>query len=151
MGVNDLYWMEKAYALAVHAEHQGEVPVGAVIVSEDNVLLGEGYNQVLTSHDPTAHAEIVALRRAALKNSNYRLNKTTLYVTLEPCCMCAGALVHARVERLVFATRDPKAGACGSCYQLLSGEVLNHKVKIEDGLLQQACADLLINFFKIRR
>ena len=143
--------MEQALALAVQAEKLGEVPVGAVVVSEDNILLAEGFNQVITLNDPTAHAEIVVLRKAALKISNYRLNKATLYVTLEPCCMCAGALIHARIKRLVYATRDIKAGACGSCYQLLSGELLNHKVIVDEGVLQKECAKILMNFFKERR
>lgn len=149
--LNDKFWMEKAFALALKAQNQGEVPIGAVVVSETNELIGKGWNQVLCLNDPTAHAEILALREAALKINNYRLNRSTLYVTLEPCCMCAGALVHARVQRLVFAARDVKAGACGSCYQLLSGERLNHQIKIDEGLMQTESEALLQHFFKVRR
>ena len=150
MGV-DYHWMLHAYRLAQAAGASGEVPVGAVIVSEDNSLLGEGFNQVITLNDLTAHAEMLALRSAALKISNYRLNNAVVYVTLEPCCMCAGALVHARIRRLVYATRDIKTGACGSCYQLLSGESLNHKIIVDEGVLQKECANLLTDFFKNRR
>ena len=150
MGV-DHHWMSYAYALAQKAGAMGEVPVGAVVVSEDNYVLGEGFNQVIALNDPTAHAEVLAVRMAAIKINNYRLNNAVVYVTLEPCCMCAGALIHARIRRLVYATRDIKTGACGSCYQLLSGESLNHKVIIDEGVLQKECAVLLTNFFKMRR
>lgn len=151
MGVSDLFWMQQALALARQAQEQGEVPVGAVLVSERNALLGRGWNQVIQSQDPTAHAEIVAIRDAAARLQQYRLEKTTLYVTLEPCCMCAGALVHARVKRLVFGTRDLSAGAAGSVYNLLQGFPLNHSIQIDEGFLQPDCALMLTNFFKMKR
>lgn len=150
MGVDDTYWMKQAYELALQAKNAGEIPVGAVLVA-DNILIGQGYNGVIARHDPSAHAEILAIREAALHSKNYRLNNTTLYVTLEPCAMCAGALVHARVERLVFATRDFKAGAAGSVYNLLRGYPLNHQVLIDEGILQAPCAELLTSFFKNQR
>jgi tRNA(adenine34) deaminase len=151
MGVSDLEWMQEAYKLALQAERTGEVPVGAILVGEDNQCLGRGFNQVRTQNDPTAHAEILALREASRQVGNYRLVNTTMFVTLEPCCMCAGALVHARIKRLVFATRDPKAGAAGSVYDLLQGYPLNHRVQVDEGLLQEECATLLTEFFKKRR
>ncbi len=151
MGVNDTYWMQHALDLAHLAAAQGEVPVGAVLVNEHNKLLGQGFNQVLQNNDPTAHAEIIAIRAAGMRLNNYRLQNTTLYVTLEPCCMCAGALVHARVKRVVFATRDLKAGAAGSIYNLLQGYPLNHQIQIDEGFLQHNCAELLTNFFKSKR
>jgi len=149
--MSDLDWMKQAYSLALTAKDKGEVPVGALVVDEDNRLLGTGYNQVIKTQDVSAHAEIVALREASKNLNNYRLNNTTLYVTLEPCCMCAGALVHARVKRIVFATRDLKAGAAGSVYNLLKGYPLNHKIQIDEGILQKECAMLLEDFFKSRR
>lgn len=148
---NDLFWMQKAYQLALKAEIEGEVPVGAVLVDAQQNCLGEGWNQVIQRHDPTAHAEIVALRQAGYHQKNYRLPHTTLYVTLEPCCMCAGALVHARVNRLVFATRDLKTGAAGSVMDLLKGSPLNHQVLISEGVLSAECTHLLSSFFKSRR
>jgi tRNA(adenine34) deaminase len=149
--MNDLAWMQHAYQLALQAEAIGEVPVGAVVVSSDGVLLGSGFNQVITRHDPTAHAEVLALREAAQKTQNYRLLDTTLYVTLEPCSMCAGALLQARCTRLVFATRDLKTGAAGSVFNLLGSIALNHRLQIDEGLLQAESAALLSNFFKKRR
>lgn len=149
--MNDRIWMQKALDLAQFAAHQGEVPVGAVLVSADHQLLGEGWNRVLQHQDPTAHAEIIAIQQAAATLNNYRLDTTTLYTTLEPCCMCAGALVHARIHRLVFAARDMNAGAAGSRYNLLKGEPLNHRVLIDEGILQQESTTLLQNFFKQRR
>lgn len=151
MGMNDLFWMKKAFSLALTAQDQGEVPVGAILIDENNQILGRGWNQVLKANDPTAHAEIVALREACAQSQNYRLQNTTLYVTLEPCCMCAGALVHARIKRLVFATRDFKAGAAGSVLNLLQGASLNHQVQIDEGVLQHECSSLLTDFFKARR
>lgn len=144
-------WMQHALSLAIRARDEGEVPVGAVLVSEDNQLLGEGWNQVIARQDPTAHAEILAIQQAANRLNNYRLDLSTLYVTLEPCCMCAGALVHARVQRVVFATRDVKAGAAGSVYNLLKGYPLNHKIQIDEGILQLPCSQLLTDFFKMKR
>ena len=149
--MNDRAWMQRAYELAIFAREQGDVPVGAVLVDGDGQRLGEGWNQVIKMNDPTAHAECVALRDAARHLKNARLLNTTLYVTLEPCCMCAGALVHARIKRLVFGTRDMSAGAAGSIYNLLSGYPFNHYVQIDEGLLQQQCAHLLTDFFSRRR
>ncbi|MDF1684944.1 MAG: tRNA adenosine(34) deaminase TadA [Legionellaceae bacterium] len=149
--MNDLAWMQQAYQLALEAEAIGEVPVGAVVVSSDGVLLGSGFNQVITRHDPTAHAEVLALREASEKTQNYRLLDTTLYVTLEPCSMCAGALLQARCTRLVFATRDLKTGAAGSVFNLLGSEALNHRLQIDEGPLQAESAALLSQFFRNRR
>ena len=149
--MSDLFWMQQAFDLALIAGEKGEVPVGAVLVDENNKIIGRGYNQVVTTKDPSAHAEIIALREGAANLNNYRLQNTTLYVTLEPCCMCAGALVHARIKRLVFATRDLKAGAAGSICNLLQGYPLNHQVQIDEGFLQHECAILLADFFKVRR
>jgi tRNA(adenine34) deaminase len=150
MGVEDTFWMKQAYALALKANAQSEVPVGAILVL-DNKLIGRGYNQVIQNHDPCAHAEILAIRAAALAQSNYRLEKSTLYVTLEPCSMCAGAIVHARIERVVFACRDFKAGAAGSVFNLLKGYPLNHQVIIDEGPLTTECSELLKAFFNSRR
>lgn len=149
--MNDTFWMQRALDLAHIARDEGEVPVGAVLVSHDNQLISRGFNQVIQNNDPTAHAEIMAIRAAAWQLNNYRLENTTLYVTLEPCCMCAGALVHSRIKRVVFATRDLKAGAAGSIYNLLQGYPLNHQVQIDEGFLQHDCALLLGDFFKSRR
>lgn len=143
--------MAKAYDLANRAKEQNEVPVGAVLVDANNNLLGSGWNQVIQTNDPCAHAELLAIREAAKQLNNYRLLDTTLYVTLEPCVMCAGALVHARIKRLVFATRDFKAGAAGSVYNLLQGYPLNHAVLIDEGIMQEQCAHLLSDFFKLKR
>lgn len=148
---DDNYWMSQAFSQALKAQALGEVPVGAVLVSQDNKLLSEGYNQVIALHDASAHAEIDALRKASMGLQNHRLNGTTLYVTLEPCAMCAGALVHARIARLVYAVRDFKAGAAGSCFNLLSGDILNHRVEIDEGVMLLPCRDLLRDFFKQRR
>lgn len=149
--MSDIFWMAQAYGLALKAKEQGEVPVGAVLVSDGNSLIGSGWNQVVQTNDPCAHAELLAIRTAAAKLNNYRLLNTTLYVTLEPCSMCAGALVHARIERLVFATRDFKAGAAGSVHNLLRGYPFNHQVYIDEGIMQHECAELLTDFFKNRR
>lgn len=151
MGMSDQFWMQKAYEQAILALDLGEVPVGAVLVSKEGVILGIGHNTIETSHDPSAHAEVNAIRMASKNLQNHRLIDTTLYVTLEPCAMCAGLLVHARVQRLVFATRDLNAGAAGSVYNLLQGYPLNHKVIIDEGLMQQECAQLLFNFFADKR
>ncbi|TAL59129.1 MAG: tRNA adenosine(34) deaminase TadA [Legionella sp.] len=149
--MNDKQWMQLAYEQALIAQEEGEVPIGAVVVSQDQQLLGVGRNSSLITHDPSAHAEFNAIRQAAQALRNHRLLNTTLYVTLEPCTMCAGLLVHARIHRLVFATRDFKAGAAGSIYNLLQGYPLNHKVIVDEGPLQQECADLLSHFFESRR
>jgi tRNA(adenine34) deaminase len=145
MGVADRIWMQQAYHQALQAKARGEVPVGAVLVDSNNQLLSAAGNEVIQRSDPTAHAEILVLRDAALKINNYRLEQTTLYVTLEPCCMCAGALAHARVNRIVYATRDIRAGAAGSVYNLL------HKIQLDEGIMQAECAALLTDFFQQRR
>ena len=146
----DIHWMQHALALARRAEANGEVPVGAVVVREGQ-LLGEGWNRPISDSDPTAHAEIVALRAAARAVGNYRLPGAMLYVTLEPCLMCAGAMVHARVERLVFGAGDPKRGAAGGLFDAFEMPGLNHRVAVEGGVLAAECADLLQAFFRRRR
>lgn len=150
MSEDDLKWMRHAINLARHGSQQDEVPVGAVIV-KDNQLVGEGWNQPIGKHDPSAHAEIVALRAAGQTLQNYRLLDTTLYVTLEPCVMCAGAIIHARVGRVVYGASDPKAGAAGSVVNIFIEEKLNHHVSIEGGLLAEECGSLLSEFFQKRR
>lgn len=147
---NDKFWMHRALALARHAEAKGEVPVGALIV-RDGECIGEGWNRPISDQDPTAHAEIIALREAARRCGNYRLPGTTLYVTLEPCVMCAGAIIHARVSRVVFGTPDPKAGAAGSVFQILGANRLNNKVVITGEVLADECAEALRTFFRERR
>ena len=142
--------MERALELARCAERAGEVPVGAVLV-RDGEVIGEGFNQPIGSCDPTAHAEVLALRQAALQAGNYRLVDSTLYVTLEPCPMCAGALVHARVRRVVYGASDPRSGACGTVFDLLRSDALNHQAEVEGGMLAERCASLLRNFFRARR
>ncbi|TAM11403.1 MAG: tRNA adenosine(34) deaminase TadA [Nevskiaceae bacterium] len=146
----DVRWMHHALALARAAGEAGEVPVGAVLVQQGAVL-GEGANHPIAAHDPTAHAEIVALRAAAVVGGNYRLPGTTLYVTLEPCVMCAGAILHARVARIVYAARDPKAGAAGSVFDVLGTRKLNHQVEVVAGVLEAEAAELLRSFFRVRR
>lgn len=146
----DIFWMRRALTLADRAEAAGEVPVGAVLVRDDE-LLAEGWNQPISAHDPTAHAEIVALRAAALKVGNYRLAQTTLYVTLEPCPMCAGALVHARIARVVYGAPDPRTGAAGSVFNLLESPLLNHRAQITGGVLAEDCGERLRGFFSARR
>lgn len=150
MDPSDLVFMSRALELARAAEAMGEVPVGAVIV-RDGEIIGEGSNRPISSNDPTAHAEIVALRAAAQSIGSYRLLDTTLYVTLEPCAMCAGAMVHSRVKRLVFAARDPRAGAAGSIFNVVSHSALNHSIELEEGMLADECAALLRDFFRARR
>ena len=147
----DERFMRLAFSLANRAESEGEVPVGAVIVADGEVI-GEGWNRPIGTHDPTAHAEIVALRDAARRVGNYRLAGTTLYVTLEPCPMCAGAIVHARVDRVVYAAPDPRSGAAGSVFDLLpSDDRFNHRTACEGGLLEQESAEMLRRFFRARR
>jgi len=146
----DRIWMRRALALAQEAQHAGEVPVGAVLIRGDT-LLAQGSNQPISSSDPTAHAEIVTLRNAALRVRNYRLPDTTLYITLEPCAMCAGAIVHARVARVVFGAADPKAGAGGSVMNLLAHPRLNHQTMVTGGVLADECGVLLQDFFRARR
>jgi len=146
----DQRWISHAINLAKRAEEQGEVPVGAVIV-RDNKLVSEGWNQPVKGHDPTAHAEIMALRAAGKAESNYRLSGATLYVTLEPCVMCVGAITHARIKRVVYGADDPRAGAAGSAFSLLGSDQFNHLPEIESGILAEECGDILRNFFRARR
>lgn len=150
MASADEKFMHRALELADSAALMGEVPVGAVVVHEEQVI-AMGYNQPIASKDPTAHAEIVALREAARLMDNYRLDDTTLYVTLEPCPMCAAAIVHARVRRLVFGAWDPKAGGAGSIVDIFSLRELNHRVDVFGGVLMEECARRLTNFFRSRR
>ena len=142
--------MRRALELAVQAEARGEVPVGALVVQGEQVI-GEGFNQPITLKDPTAHAEILALRAAANTLGDYRLGGTTLYVTLEPCPMCAAALVHARVARLVFGAWDPRQGAAGSVFNLVTARAMNHQVDCFGGVLADECGALLKRFFESRR
>jgi len=143
--------MRRALELAVRAQAEGEVPVGAVLVGADGEVLAEGWNRPISSHDPTAHAEILALRAGATVAGNYRLPGSTLYVTLEPCAMCAGAMVHARVARLVYGAADPKTGAAGSVFDIVRTEALNHQVEVTGGVLASECAAVLQAFFRARR
>lgn len=142
--------MNHALGLAKRGELEGEVPVGAVLV-KDGELLAEGWNRPVNTHDPTAHAEIMALRMGGERLENYRLSGTTLYVTLEPCVMCAGAIIHARLERVVFGAFDPKAGTAGSVFDTLLSDRFNHKVVCEGGILHDECSGMLADFFKARR
>ncbi len=146
----DRTFMTRALELARAAEAAGEVPVGCVIV-RDGEIVAEGWNRPITTHDPTAHAEMVALRAAAAASDSYRLTGTTLYVTLEPCAMCAGAMVHARVQRLVFAATDPRAGAAGSVFNVVQHPALNHRMECTGGVLAEECGALLRDFFVARR
>jgi len=153
MPFSDDYWMQHALHLARQGAEAGEVPVGAVLVLDDQVI-GEGSNNPITACDPTAHAEILALRAAAQQQQNYRLVGSTLYVTIEPCTMCVGALVHARVGRVVFGAREPRAGAICSAFALLDGTAAasyNHRVVWTGGVLEEECAALLTTFFRARR
>lgn len=143
-------WMQHALKLAQKAEQEGEVPVGAVII-EDGKIIGEGWNQTIQLNDPTAHAEMVALRKAGQTKQNYRLNNLTMFVTLEPCAMCAGALVHSRLSKIIIASKDPRTGCAGSLMNLLQHDSLNHKLEIEFGLLQQESSQLISQFFKNKR
>jgi len=144
------HWMQQALHLAEKAQALGEVPVGAVLVKDDQII-GQGFNQPILNHDPSAHAEIIAMREAGQSVQNYRLVETTLYVTLEPCAMCAMAMVHARIQRVVFATREPRTGAGGSLYQLLQHIGHNHQIEIVEGVMQQESSNLLKQFFKAKR
>jgi tRNA(adenine34) deaminase len=147
--MDDEGFMREALALAAQAEARGEVPVGALVVSDGGVI-GRGFNQPIGAHDPSAHAEVVALREAAARAGNYRLPGATLYVTLEPCAMCAGAIMHARIGRVVFGARDPKTGACGSVVDLFASP-LNHHATVTGGVLGDACGARLSAFFTARR
>lgn len=142
--------MRRALELARHAETAGEVPVGAVVVLNGEAI-GEGWNQPIVACDPSAHAEMVALRAAARQARNYRLTGATLYVTLEPCAMCAGAMVHARIARVVYGASDPRAGAAGSVFSLLDSDRLNHRAETVGGVLAEECGELLKRFFQARR
>ncbi len=147
--MTDINYMEQALTLAQHAQEQGEVPVGAILVLDDEII-GKGWNQPISSNDPTAHAEIIALREGATKLKNYRLLNTTLYVTLEPCAMCIGAMIHARIKRLVFGAHDPKTGAVESIFNLLDTK-LNHQINYQGGVLADESSELLRRFFRHRR
>ena len=147
---NHTKWMQHALALAQRSKDEGEVPVGAVLVKDDEII-AEGWNQPIARHDASAHAEIMALRAAGAVLNNYRLPDTTLYVTLEPCTMCAGAIVHARIAKLVFGTPDPRTGTAGSVIDLFSQPYHNHQVDVLGGVLQDECGQILKDFFKERR
>jgi tRNA(adenine34) deaminase len=144
------YWMEEALALARQAQARGEVPIGAVVI-KDRAIIGRGGNAPIAANDPTAHAEIAALREAARALGNYRLPDCDLYVTLEPCAMCAGAILHARIRRLVFGARDPTTGACGSVIDLFADRRLNHHTTVTGDVTADACGRLLSDFFVARR
>ncbi len=148
----DQHWMRHALALAQRArDEDDEIPVGAVLVSADGQVLGEGGNRNLSEHDPSAHAEIVAMRAAGRALANHRLVGTTLYVTLEPCAMCAMAMIHARIGRLVYAASDPKTGAAGSVFDLLSDSRHNHRIEVLGGVLGDEAGHMLRNYFRARR
>jgi tRNA(adenine34) deaminase len=146
----DEIFMTEALLLAQEAINNGEVPVGAVVV-HDGKIIGRGRNAPIGLHDPSGHAEMIAIRESAKTLKNYRLVDCTLYVTLEPCAMCAGAIMHARIKRLVFGARDPKTGVCGSVLNLMENPKLNHHTEVIGGVLKDKAADLLSNFFKSRR
>lgn len=142
--------MQHALKLAERAESEGEVPVGAVVV-HNNEIIGEGWNRPITDNDPTAHAEVMALRSAAKKLNNYRLLDTTLYVTLEPCIMCSGAIIHARIKRVIYGAKDLKAGAVDSAFTILGTDCLNHQVDVNGGVLAAECGQILTEFFRKKR
>ena len=147
---DDVRWMQHALELARRAEAEGEVPIGAVIV-RDGEIVGEGWNRPIAAHDPTAHAEVLAIRAAAARLQNYRLPGTTLYVTLEPCPMCAGAIVHARLARVVYGAPDVIAGAAGTVFNVLQSATLNHRTAVASGVMADACGEQLRAFFRARR
>ena len=146
----DEKWMNLALEQAVKAEKEGEVPVGAILV-KDGLVVARAHNQPISTNDPTAHAEIQLLRAAGEELKNYRLTGTSLYVTLEPCAMCLGAMMHARVERIVYGAHDPKTGVCGSSENLIDANCFNHKIDLVSGVLENECKQLLKNFFISRR
>jgi len=146
----DTRFMLRAYQLAQQAESYNEIPVGAVVVADDEII-GEGFNQSIMLNDPSAHAEMIAIRQAGKTLENYRMLDCTLYVTLEPCPMCAGLMVHGRIKRLVYATKDAKTGAAGSLFNLVNHQELNHQVDVSEGLMANECSALLSAFFKRRR
>ena len=147
---NDDKWMALAIKQAVKADTEGEVPIGAVIV-KDGQLIAQAHNQPISTNDATAHAEIQLLRAAGKLQKNYRLINTTIYVTLEPCAMCLGAMMHARIKRMVYGTSDPKTGVCGSRVDLTTESFFNHEIEISRGILEKECKELLQSFFKSRR
>ncbi|MGE4802036.1 tRNA adenosine(34) deaminase TadA [Yersinia hibernica] len=147
---SDEHWMRRALTLALRAQAEGEVPVGAILVL-DNQVIGEGWNRPIRDNDPTAHAEIMALRQGGQAVQNYRLIDATLYVTLEPCVMCAGAMVHSRIRRLVYGAQDLKTGAAGSLLDILRHPGMNHQIEITAGVLADACSHQLSAFFRLRR
>ena len=149
--MDELLYMDMALEEAKKAGQKDEVPIGAVLVSENGEVIAAGHNQTITRVDPTAHAEILTLREAARKVANYRLLNTTLYVTIEPCPMCMGALVHARVSRVVFGAKDPKWGAAGSLYDLAGDERLNHRMAVISGVRETECRSLIQEFFRAKR
>ena len=146
----DEKWMNLAIEQAIKAVDEDEVPVGAVLV-KDGLLIAEAHNQPISTNDPTAHAEIQVLRKAGMKLQNYRLNDSTLYVTLEPCAMCLGAMMHARIARIVYGANDRKTGACGSSENLINANCFNHKIHLTNGILENECKQLLKKFFNLRR
>jgi len=150
MQYTDEYWMQQALELARKAEQQDEVPVGAIVV-KDNEIVSQGWNQPIQSHDPSAHAEMQAIRAAGEALQNYRLIDTTLYVTLEPCSMCVGAMIHARIKRLVFGAYDVKTGAAGSAINLINDVVHNHRIEVVGGVLELECREMLQDFFRRKR
>ena len=150
ISADDQKWMSHALKLAERSRDEGEVPVGAVIIKDDQ-LIAEGWNQPIVDHDATAHAEIMVIRAAGKALENYRLPDTTLYVTLEPCTMCAGAIIHSRIKRVVFGAPDPRTGTAGSAIDLFSQDYHNHRVDVEGGLMQEECGQILKDFFRERR
>ena len=146
----DEKWMQYAIIEANIAKGKGEVPVGSIIV-QDNQIIAKAHNCPISKNDPTAHAEIEVLRKAGEKLHNYRLPKTTLYVTLEPCSMCLGAMIHARIDRVVFGASDPKSGVCGSTIDLSTESIFNHQISVSGGVLEHECKNILQSFFKLRR
>jgi len=146
----DEKWMNLAIEQAIKAQDEDEVPVGAVLV-KDGLLIAQAHNQPISTYDATAHAEILALRKAGMKLQNYRLNGSTLYVTLEPCAMCLGAMMHARIARIVYGANDQKSGVCGSSENLINANFFNHKIHLTNGILEDECKQLLKKFFNLRR
>ena len=147
---DDAKWMDLAIKQAIKAEEEGEVPVGAILL-KDGLLIAKAHNQPISTNDATAHAEIQLLRAASKTLQNYRLTDTTVYVTLEPCAMCFGAMIHARIKRIVFGAYDLKTGVCGSCEDLTNANCFNHEINISGGVSENKCNQLLTNFFKSRR
>src|SRR5438477_2978552 len=148
--MTDAAWMEKALGLAMEAEAAGEVPVGAIVVCDEKIV-GRGFNRNIRDHDPSAHAEMIALREAGRAVGNHRLERCILFATIEPCAMCAGALVHARVQRLVYGARDPKAGAVHAVMQVVNHPKLNHRMEVVGGVMADTCGAVLQKFFQSRR